>query len=363
MRSVNCASKSHSKGFQILESIVSIPVSFDVGDLLDLHFPPKRFAANTFDSFVPDPLFPSQVHAKLRAMSFAFEVSEYGTAKPESHRWHLPHHAKLSNTSQKGLYIDGSFGVGKTHILSAIWDAVSVAKAFTSFVNLVNIVGVLGLDATVDGLEHLSFLAIDEFELDDPGETVLISTLVSKLFECGVSIAVTSNTLPERLGAGRFSSGDFLREIQGLADRFDILALDGMDHRVSTDNLSQLGKSDSDFVENISNATSRVTFDYISELAGYLSTMHPVMYHKLIRTLDAIVVVVERPMSFLFEALRFVVLVDRAYEMEVPFVTLGIEVHNVFSSELLNGAYSMKFGRCVSRLLQLRSEARRFFEI
>ena len=67
------------------------------------------------------------------------------------------------------------------------------------------------------GSADYRLLCIDEFELDDPGDTVLVSTLLSRLVASGVRVAATSNTLPDALGEGRFAADDFLREIQALA--------------------------------------------------------------------------------------------------------------------------------------------------
>nr|WP_268904088.1 AFG1/ZapE family ATPase [Candidatus Frankia alpina] len=58
-----------------------------------------------------------------------------------------------------------------------------------------------------------------------------MSTLLTRLADAGVALAATSNTQPEDLGAGRFAAADFLREIQGLAARFDVLRIDGSDYR------------------------------------------------------------------------------------------------------------------------------------
>ena len=74
-------------------------------------------------------------------------------------------------------------------------------------------------------------LCIDEFELDDPGNTMLVSRLLSQLVERGVSIAATSNTLPEQLGEGRFAAQDFLREIKTLGSIFTTVRIDGPDYR------------------------------------------------------------------------------------------------------------------------------------
>ena len=74
-----------------------------------------------------------------------------------------------------------------------------------------------GFVECIDLLADYVVVCIDEFELDDPGNTTLISRLLSQLVERGVSVAATSNTLPEQLGEGRFAAQDFLREINTLA--------------------------------------------------------------------------------------------------------------------------------------------------
>src|SRR5690606_28341291 len=97
-----------------------------------------------------------------------------------------------------------------------------------------HLVGALGFGATVRALAHRRLVCIDEVELDDPGDTVLMSRLLRELSDHGVALAATSNTLPESLGEGRFAAEDFLREIQALAARFEVLRVDGPDYRHRT---------------------------------------------------------------------------------------------------------------------------------
>ena len=88
-----------------------------------------------------------------------------------------------------------------------------------------------GFVECIDLLADYVVVCIDEFELDDPGNTTLISRLLSQLVERGVSVAATSNTLPEQLGEGRFAAQDFLREINTLAAIFTTVRIDGPDYR------------------------------------------------------------------------------------------------------------------------------------
>ena len=137
-----------------------------------------------------------------------------------------------------GLYLDGGFGVGKTHLLASAYyqlpgpgpgrrSAPTHPKAFATFGELTQLAGVFGFVECVDLLADYTAVCIDEFELDDPGNTTLISRMLSSLVERGVSVAATSNTLPEQLGEGRFAAQDFLREINTLASIFTTVRIEG----------------------------------------------------------------------------------------------------------------------------------------
>ena len=72
--------------------------------------------------------------------------------------------------------------------------------AYGTFVEYTNLVGALGFLPTVEALATRRLVCIDEFELDDPGDTVLMSRLLRELADRGVALAATSNTLPGSLG-------------------------------------------------------------------------------------------------------------------------------------------------------------------
>ena len=188
--------------------------------------PPPAFADASFAGYHPDPAEPTQ-HAAVAACRRFCELAverRAGRKKLFGRRVVLP---------GVGLYLDGGFGVGKTHLLAAAYralpdDAVH-PKAFATFMELTQLAGVFGFVECIELLANYTLLCIDEFELDDPGNTTLISRLLAQLVERGVSVAATSNTLPEQLGEGRFAAQDFLREISTLAAIFDVVRIDGPD--------------------------------------------------------------------------------------------------------------------------------------
>lgn len=199
-----------------------VPADRLVADLM----PPPRFAPVRFETYEPDPAQPTQAAALAALHAFAAGLDR---AAPSKKSWFR--RGPAPPESRAGIYLDGGFGVGKTHLLASLWHVAPAPKAFGTFVELTNLVGALGFGPAVQALAGHRLLAIDEFELDDPGDTVLVSTLLNRLVEHGVRLAASSNTLPGALGEGRFAAQDFLREIQGLADHFDVLRVDGDDYR------------------------------------------------------------------------------------------------------------------------------------
>jgi cell division protein ZapE len=161
--------------------------------------PPPLFAGTRFDSYRPDPDEPTQAAAVAALERFAAQL------RPEPRRRFA---RRRPPADARGVYLDGGFGVGKTHLLAALWHAVPGPKAYATFVELTHLAGALGFAQLAERLSGHRLLAIDEFELDDPGDTVLVSTLLGRLADAGVALAATSNTLPDRLGEDRFATED-----------------------------------------------------------------------------------------------------------------------------------------------------------
>jgi cell division protein ZapE len=248
--------------------------------------------------------------------------------------------------------LDGGFGVGKTHLLASLWHAVEGPKAFGTFVELTNLVGALGFEVTVAQLGQMRFLAIDEFELDDPGDTVLMSTLLSRLVEQGVFIAATSNTLPESLGEGRFAAADFLREIQGLAAHFDVVRVDGEDYRHRGHPVAPQPLASEEVVRQVT-LSEAGTVDDFERLLYHLGKIHPSKYGALLDGVTDVGLLDVYSLPDQTVALRMVVLADRLYDRGVRLVTSGIPLDQLFTKEMMAGGYRKKYRRALSRLIAL----------
>ena len=206
-----------------LLELASRPVSA-VAILREL-IPPKHFDQAEFSNYIPESGFPSQVYALHSINKFIADIQTTSSGSIFKLFWaeNLP--------EGKGLYLDGGFGVGKTHLLASAFHTFNGSKAYLSFQELMFLVGLQSLSRVVSGLKDFKLLVIDEFELDDPANTRISTNLLGQLFDSGVSILTSSNTPPGALGEGRFSITDFKRELGGLTKRFKTVKIDGEDYR------------------------------------------------------------------------------------------------------------------------------------
>lgn len=324
--------------------------------------PPPRFDSVRFSTYIPDPNQPSQTEAVRVLEGFAAGLGgahAVGGGKRGFLGFGRPKAPKLP-PGPRGVYLDGGYGVGKTHLLASLWHATPAEpalKAFGTFVELTNLVGALGFQQTVQTLSGHRLLCIDEFELDDPGDTVLVSTLLGRLVDAGVALAATSNTLPGKLGEGRFAAADFLREIQGLSAHFRALRIDGEDYRHRGLPEAPAPFSDEQ-VTKAAYATPGASLDDFPHLLDHLAKVHPSRYGALTDGLKAVCLTDVRPVPDQSTALRLVVLADRLYDREVPVLASGLPFDRLFSEEMLNGGYRKKYFRAISRLTALARDGK-----
>ncbi len=322
-----------------------VPPERLVGDLV----PPPRFGHETFQTYRPDPSRPSQAQAVGVLEDFAVRIRTPGRRRGLLRRRQRPE-------GPTGIYLDGGFGVGKTHLLASLWHAAPQPKLFATFVELTNLVGALGFSNAVERLGGFRLICVDEFELDDPGDTVLVSTLLTRLAERGVWLAATSNTLPGRLGEGRFAAEDFLREIQSLSERFEVHRIEGEDyrHRGLPDPPRPLPLPT---LQRFAAEHPDSSFDHFVDLCRHLATVHPSRYGALLDGLDSVVIEDVRQVDDEGVALRLVVLSDRLYDREVPVLAGGVPLDRMFAPRLLEGGYRKKYFRALSRLTALARES------
>ncbi|MFI6156946.1 cell division protein ZapE [Kitasatospora sp. NPDC051170] len=319
--------------------------------------PPPRFSQVSFGTYIPDRTQPSQYEAVQVLEQFATTLGNgnaRGNGSAPKRSWFR--RSAPAPTGPAGVYLDGGYGVGKTHLLASLWHAAPGPKAFGTFVELTNLVGALGFQQAVQTLSGHTLLCIDEFELDDPGDTVLVSTLLGRLVDNGVKLCATSNTLPEKLGEGRFAAADFLREIQGLSAHFRPMRIDGQDYR-------HRGLPDApppytdETVAAVAARTPGASLDDFDALLTHLSAVHPSRYGALLDDVTAVCLRGVHQVDDQSTALRLVVLADRMYDRELPITASGLPFDQVFPEDMLRGGYRKKYLRAISRLVALARDS------
>ncbi len=342
--------------------------------------PPRRFAGVRFTGYVPNAAHPSQSEALAAMKAFAEEIvgqASHGAEGAEG-TW-LTRLRRRGSSGRNGAdgrgrqarYLDGGYGVGKTHLLASLWhetDGHGFPAVYLSFAELTAVVGFLGMEEAVRSFSSFRLICIDEFELDDVANTLMAVTFLRGVVARGVRVATTSNSLPERLGEGRFTAEDFTREIAAIASHFETIRLDGPDYRgagatpglvLDEDRLDALiSGSRSSAMGAVDPGGGRVvSLDDFDDLLAHLRRVHPVQFAPMLDGLDVVAVKGLHPIANQGDALLFVQFVDELYEAEVTFLASGCPIHELFPASYRHGGYRKKYGRCESRLVALLAEA------
>jgi len=324
--------------------------------------PTPRFSHVSFDNYQPDPTQPSQTEALQKLRGYVLQIQE--EAKPKTGLGKL--FKRSLPTTIKGIYLDGGYGVGKTHLLAATFSVSPGPKAYLSFQELAYTIGAKGIAAAIEAFKPYRLICIDEFELDDPGNTMLAKTFIRGVTEAGIArIVTTSNTLPSELGQGRFAAEDFKREIGIIAASFESIQIEGQDYRhrsygagilsegvldPTTPQLHQKFQS----YQPQHGAKLYTSFD---ELNHHLSLHHPIRYARLLAPLEAVFIEGLIPFQEQVQALRFVHFIDKLYDQQIRLVISAYcTLPDLFLPEYRDKGYAKKYRRCLSRLHELISE-------
>jgi cell division protein ZapE len=315
--------------------------------------PPRRFGTVRFDTFTPNPGFPTQADALAEMQRLVAELD--ATSPSPRRRW--GHRPAEADRTAAGRYLDGGFGVGKTHLLAAAWHAAPAPKAYLTFAELTAVIGFLGMTEAVRAFSGYRLLCLDEFELDDVANTLMTVSFLRSVIPAGVRVAATSNSLPDRLGEGRFSADDFKREIAAIASWFDVLRIDGPDYRAQLRPTVTEALTDPEVEGLLARTDGVATDDAFPAVIARLKQVHPVQYGALLDGVDTVVVRDLAPLTDQNDALAWVALVDELYDAELAFGATGCRVDEVFPATFRQGGYRKKYGRAESRLSAMLGEA------
>lgn len=337
--------------------IAGLPARPDPAELVAGFVPPPRFAGKRFDDYHPDPRHPSQAEAVARLQAIADELrAESRTGLGRTLRSLLGSGARRGS----GVYLDGGFGVGKTHLLAALWNESGVRGAYLSFDELVYTIGLLGVEGTRAAFRGLKLAAVDEWELDDPGNLKMAIAFLRGALADGMRIATTSNTVPNELGSGRFDQKRFASEIEELSAAFEVLEIGGEDfrhRRFQADPGRRYFLDDAALDQAIARGGERTLAADFPALLAALGQVHPIRYVALVEALGELLVRGVAPIAHLYDGLRWVHFVDKLYDRAVPLaMSSNAALGELFPRAFLTGAYGKKFSRCLSRMEEMLGE-------
>jgi cell division protein ZapE len=207
----------------------------------------------------------------------------------------------------------------------------------------------------------MRLVAVDEWELDDPGNLKMALAFLRGALADGVRVATTSNTIPDDLGRGRFDQKSFRAEIEELSGAFEVLEIEGADyrHRRFEADAGRAYFLDSGGMERAAREAGPRTLraGFPGLLAG-LGEVHPIRYTALVERIDALLVDGLAPLPGIYDGLRWVHFVDKVYDGDVSLAaTSSVPLGELFPREFLTGAYGKKFSRCLSRMEEMLGES------
>lgn len=300
--------------------------------------PPPRFRAKDFSGFRIDSTVAGQGEAVARVHAFAEKKRGFFAGL-------------FAKKEKPGLYLDGGFGVGKTHLLAASFNAAHGTTRYLSFAEAMSLLTVRGRDSAID-LLTADLVCIDEFELDDPTNTRLADLLVTGLMARGSRILTTSNTVPGELGQGRMAIDLFRTQLARIEESFANIHVPGNDWRQKNATPGQILANWHADVESLTGADC-VTLD-ATQLDHWLSNIPVINLRRLAAKVHGMTITDVQPFDNQLAALRFVHLIDKLYDYGVSLrVRTTTRIADLFPAEHCVAAFSKKYRRCESRLTEL----------
>ena len=316
--------------FSAYSSAVLAPIG--VADLV----PPPRFAAKSFADYRIDATVAGQAAAVAEVRAFAL---------------HNPGFFAWFRKAKAGLYLDGGFGTGKTHLLAASFHAAPGTKRYLSFAEAMSLLTVRGKDAAID-LLTAELVCIDEFELDDPTNTRLADLLITGLMERKSRIITTSNTVPGELGQGRMAVDLFRTQLARLEAVFSDVHVPGSDYRQRQSEAGHPPTHWGATVEPLPGQHHIIVS--AAELDRWLSNIPVINLRRVAAALTHLSIVELQPFENQLAALRFVHLVDKLYDYAVPLrIRSTAAIADIFPPEHCQASFAKKYRRCQSRLAEL----------
>ncbi|AEA34170.1 AFG1-family ATPase [Hippea maritima DSM 10411] len=335
-------------------TLKDLDLSSPIEAIINKNTIPPKFKNCLFDNYIPDKDYPSQNQAKERLIQLVQQIETFKRKTPKNRLLRK----FLKTNKPPHIYLDGVFGVGKTHLLASIGNSYTGPKVFLSFSELMYLIAYFTLLDVVNMLSKYDIVLLDEFEVDDPGDAMMGINFVREINKTDTIVIATSNTLPSQIGARKLDLLTFKARIGTLINSFETIIIDGKDYRFRQPSLdfSILNSNLKEVFENYKPKNKAKLYVNAEELIDKLREVHPTRYRNIAYSLDAIFIENLRPFSDaeLMDALRFTYLIDMLYYGNVNiFASSNInDIWDLFHEDLKEGKFKTKVGRCLSRLTE-----------
>lgn len=330
-------------------------INFDipVQQIIERQGIPLKFRNKTFGCYKPCDKFPSQAKSMDLLINTVQQIEKFN--KPFRCKWIVEKFVKIKKP--KNIYIDGSFGVGKTHLLAACGNLYTERSFFLSFSELMYLIAFYSVQKVVDIMSKYNLILLDEFELDDPGDAMMGINFLKLLNKTGSSLITTSNTLPSDLGRNRFDTILFSERIGNLVNSFDLTMINGEDYRLTQK--TEIVESEEPDLERLYKQyilrDKKAVYVNSEKLFSTLRTIHPVRYMNLYGAVDALFI--NNLQRFdddnLLDLLRFSFLIDIIYYADISiFISTRLSMEELIADDLMNGPFKNKISRTMSRIAE-----------
>ena len=189
---------------------------------------------------------PIQVNALEKLQVIADKLSQ-PIKKPKISLWKkLRNSAEVNQKPVLGLYMWGGVGRGKTYLMDLFYDGCTFDKKFRihfhRFMLMVHD-ELKTLKGQQDPLKQVAvklakqyrLLCLDEFNVTDITDAMILAQLTKHLFNNGVTLVTTSNTVPNNLYKDGLQRESFMPAIDLLNEHTEVFNLDsGIDYRLRT---------------------------------------------------------------------------------------------------------------------------------
>jgi cell division protein ZapE len=261
---------------------------------------PSRFRDASFESFQIDGAHSEQRCTRARFMEFARPPRQARALRRRP----------APKAEQRGIFLVGPPGVGKTHLLAAAYRAADEPKLFASFDELAAAAGPLRMPGLVDLLRDRRLVCIDEIVLEDPANILILVTLLGNMLGGGTRVLATANMPPQAASGQSGWLRSFEHELGRIAAAFTVLRIDGPDRRIALRRPAIQAQS----------SGGRILRCSWTELAELLRDTHPMHDATWLQRIDVIKVSGRiSPTADKDETLRFVRFIDRVYDQDVAF--------------------------------------------